>query len=149
LLASFRVILTMWSVRSTGIIPRAPRRGLHAFTVKNSPLKRIAYLWADQGHAHWSNDLTTDSRICHFASWLSLKGYDKQYAQLITAGVAVNLIGAYLHWVKTGNALPSTSRGPLSKQSLRDYVNAASHCVTLLTAQPCIVTNPTTFFQLK
>jgi hypothetical protein len=68
---------------------------------------------------------------------------------LITEGVAVDLIGAYLNWVKTGNALPSTSKGPLSKQSLHNYVNAAAYCVTLLTEQPCIVTDPTTFQQKR
>ena len=61
----------------------------------------------------------------------------------------MNLIGTYLHWVKTGNALPSTSTGPLSEQSLRNYVNAASHCVTLLTSQPCIIQDPTTFQQKR
>jgi hypothetical protein len=107
------------------------------------------FLRADRGHIRQSNDLTTDSQFCHFAAWLTSNGSDKQSARSITAGIAVNLICTYLHWVKTGNTLPSTSKGPLSEQSLQNYVNAASHCVTLLTHQPCIILDPTTFQQKR
>jgi hypothetical protein len=63
--------------------------------------------------------------------------------------VALDLIGAYLNWVKQGHSLPSTGTGPLSEQSLRNYVNAAAYCVTIVTEQPCIVQDPTTFQQKR
>jgi hypothetical protein len=110
---------------------------------------RSDFLRADRGHVRFSNDATTDSRARHFASWLCTKGYDQQSARGITDGLALDLIGAYLSWVKAGNSLPSNGTGPLSEQSLRNYVNAAAQCVTVLTEQPCIVLDPTTFQQKR
>jgi hypothetical protein len=85
----------------------------------------------------------------HFASWLELKGYNQQSASCIPPDLAIDLIGAYLTWVREGNVLPSNSKGPLSEQSLRNYVNSAAHCITNVTGKLCIVIDPTTLQQKK
>jgi hypothetical protein len=85
----------------------------------------------------------------HFASWLEIKGYDQQSASRIPLALALDLIGAYLTWVREGNVLPSNSKGPLSEQSLRNYVNSAAICITNLTGTPCIVLDPTTLQQKR
>jgi hypothetical protein len=43
-----------------------------------------------------------------------------------------------------GNSLPSTSKGPLGEQSLRNYVIAASQCLDLLMLEPCVIIDPKT-----
>jgi hypothetical protein len=107
------------------------------------------FLQADQGHVRQSKNSTVDSRLRHFARWLGGQGYDQQSARSIKEGVAFDLIGAYLAWVRKGNSLPHSSTSLLSGQSLHNYVNAAAHCVSLLTEQPCIIRDPTTFQQRR
>jgi hypothetical protein len=85
----------------------------------------------------------------HFAGWLELKGYNQQSASRIPPNLALDLIGAYLTWVREGNVLPSNSKGPLSEQSLRNYVNSAANCITNITGTPCIVLDPTTLQQKR
>jgi hypothetical protein len=54
------------------------------------------------------------------------------------------LIGAYITEVKLGKSLPSTSKGPLGEQSLRNYIIAAAQCLDLLMTAPCIIIDPKT-----
>jgi hypothetical protein len=63
--------------------------------------------------------LTTHLLTLDFGTlpWLGVKGYDKQYACTIPKSLGLDLIGAYLGWVLQGNYLPSSSKGPIGKQT--------------------------------
>jgi hypothetical protein len=91
---------------------------------------RAEFLRIDRGHVRQSNDSSADSRLCHFATWLVIQGYDKQSAWSITPNLAIDLIGTYLQWVRQGNSLPSTSKGPIGKQTLHNYVTSAAQYVS-------------------
>ena len=105
---------------------------------------RANFLGADRGHVRGSNDSSIDSQFRHFASWLDAVGFDQQSARRISSDLAVDLIGAYITEVKLGHSLPSTSKGPLGEQSLRNYVIAASQCLELLMLEPCVIIGPKT-----
>ena len=105
---------------------------------------RANFLGTDRGHVRGSNDSSIDSRFRHFASWLDAVGFDQQSARRISSDLAVELIGAYITEVKLSNSLPSTSKGPLGEQSLRNYVIAASQCLELLMLEPCVIIDPKT-----
>jgi hypothetical protein len=94
----------------------------------------------------WLNDVKDNPKKF---STLESKRYNQQSASRIPADLAIDLIGTYLKWVQEGNTLPSNSKGPLSEQSLRLYVNAAAHCLTILTNRPCTVIDPTTLQQKR
>jgi hypothetical protein len=74
-------------------------------------------------------------------------GFNQQSARRISNDLAVDLIGAYITEVKLGNSFPSTSKGPLGEQSLRNYVIAASQCMGLLMLEPCVIIDPKTASQ--
>jgi hypothetical protein len=77
------------------------------------------FLWLDRGHVGGSNNSSADSKLCHFANWLGSKGYHKkQSACSITQNLAIDLIGAYLSWLRRGKYLPSNSKGPIGEQAL-------------------------------
>ncbi len=105
---------------------------------------RANFLGADRGHVRESNDTPIDSRLRHFAGWLDAVGFDQQSAQRISSDLAIDLIGAYITEVKFGKSLPSTSKGPLGEQSLRNYIIAAAQCLDLLMTAPCIIIDPKT-----
>jgi hypothetical protein len=105
---------------------------------------RANFLRTDQGHVRESNGTSIDSRLCHFASSLDAVGFDEQSAKRISSNLAINLIGAYITEVKLGKSLPSTSKGPLGEQSLRNYIIAAAQCLDLLMIAPCIILDPKT-----
>jgi hypothetical protein len=78
---------------------------------------RAAFLRVERGHIRDSNDVSADYRLRHFANWLGVKGYDKQSTCIIPQSLGLDLIGAYLSWVRQGNSLPSNSKGPIGKLS--------------------------------
>jgi hypothetical protein len=105
---------------------------------------RAKFLGADQQHVQGSNDTSIDSRFRRFAGWVDAVGFNQQSARRISSDLAANLIRAYVTEVKLGNSLLSTSKGPLGKQGLRNYVIAASQCLDLLMLEPCVIIDPKT-----
>jgi hypothetical protein len=105
------------------------------------------FLRADRRHVRGSNDTSIDSRFRHFAGWLDAVGFKQPSVRRISNDLVVDLIGAYITEVKVGSSLPSTSKGPLGKQSPRNYVVTASQCLDLLMLEPCVIIDPKTASQ--
>jgi hypothetical protein len=70
--------------------------------------------------------------------------FNEHPARKISDDLAIDLIAGYITEVKMGYSLPSTSKGPLGEQSLRNYILSAAQCFTLLWKRPCIVIDPKT-----
>jgi hypothetical protein len=79
---------------------------------------------------------------------LDAVGFDEQSSKRISSNLAINLIGAYITEVKLGKSLPSTAKGLLGEQSLRNYIIAAAQCLDLLMIAPCIILDPKTAYQI-
>jgi hypothetical protein len=105
---------------------------------------RAHYLGSDRGHVRASNDLSINTQVRHFASWLAAVGFNQQSAGHISNALAIDLIAAYITEVKMGHSLPSKSTGPLGKQSLRNYILASAQCLTLIAGKPCVIIDPKT-----
>jgi hypothetical protein len=104
-----------------------------------------AFVTQDQGHIRQGNDGSADSRFVFFACWLDRMHFTEQSAAALTEGQMLQLLGAYLYYLRNGMTLLQSTN--LVDQTLRLYISSAANVLTLLMNRRCIAHDPATMHQ--